>query len=135
MKSLGLATALLILSCSSPAASDRVAAPRDLHEHLGGARRQVTPIYASPSAIANVVSAVLAAQFLQLVDSEVGDSWGRVSAVDVYGFKYVLSWEPAVSTTPGNDCVLLLVSCDPGQGAVSVGQLAQAVREAAERTG
>jgi len=82
------------------------------------------------------IAAAVAAQSLQVVKTEGGESWGRVAAVDEHGFGYVLSWEP--STDPSGKiapCVLLFVSCDPGDGRVRIGQLAEAVRAAAERSG
>lgn len=133
MKSLSLTTLLLVASCGAP---DVQPAPSDLHEHLAGARSQITPVFASHAAMADAVAAAVAAQSLQVVKTETGEAWGRVSAVDERGVAYVLSWEP--STEPAGQiapCVLLFISCGPGDGSVRLGQLAEAVRVAAERSG
>jgi hypothetical protein len=86
--------------------------------------------------MADAVAAAVAAQSLRVVKTEGGESWGRVAAVDEHGFAYVLSWEPSTEA-PGQiaPCVLLFVSGDPGDGSVRIGQLAEAVRAAAERSG
>ena len=85
----------------------------------------------------DAVATAVAAQSLRVVKTEGGESWGRVAAVDGRGLSYVLSWEPFTEPSGNSSlpCVLLFVSCDPGDGAVSLGQLAQAVRAAAERSG
>ena len=132
MRSLLIATALLALSCSSPTSPT---GPAGLHDHINAKASQVTPIYASPAAMPDAVAKAVAAQSLQVVERQCEETWGRISAVDAHGFTYVLSWEPAVGEQPGDECVLLMISCQSKFSAVPVGQLAQAVREAAEGSG
>jgi len=102
------------------------------------ASKQVTPIYAPDSAVAAGVSGALAAKSLQVVSSDLYPACGRIAAVDSQGVGYVLSWERATASpndSGGPECVLLFVSSDPAGGTVSVGELAEAVRVAAERAG
>jgi hypothetical protein len=105
---------------------------------MAAASKQVTPIFAPDSAIATSVSGALAAKSLQVVSSDLYPASGRIRAVDAQGVGYVLSWEHA-SASPNDsgepDCVLLFVSSDRAGGIVSVGELAEAVRLAAERAG
>ena len=133
MRSLLIATALLACSCGSPSQQQ---APPDLHQQLAGGRSQITPVFSSHQAMADAIAAAVAAQSLQVVKTETGEAWGRVSAVDEHGVAYVLSWEPGTDSA-GNvpPCQLLFVSCGPGDGSVLIGQLAEAVRAAAERSG
>ena len=131
-----LATALLVCSCAAPPPPPPP--PPTLHDHLAGGRSQITPINAPQEAMAGAVTTAVAAQSLKVIQTEVGDTWGRIAAVDAQGVSYVLSWEPATAPL-GDDadgpCVLLFVSCNPSDGAVRLGQLAQAVRRAAEGAG
>ena len=122
------ATALLACACSSPGA------PSGLHNHAagGGPRTQITQIYAPHATMADAVVAAVSAQSLRVVESESGESWGRVAAVDAQGFQYRLTWELATARSAGEECVLLFISCEPEDGAVRIGELAQAVRKAAE---
>lgn len=133
MRSLLIATALLACSCASPTQQQP---PADLHTQLAGGRSQITPVFASHQAMTDAVTAAVAAQSLQVLKTETGEAWGRVSAVDERGVAYVLSWEPSADPA-GNfaPCLLLFISCGPGDGTVAVGQLAEAVRAAAERKG
>ena len=127
--------ALLLCSCS---AAEHAEVPPDLHGHMVAARKQVTPIYAPDSAVAACVSGALAAKSLQVVSSDMYPVCGRIAAVDSKCDGYVLSWERATASpnVPAEpECVLLFVSSDPAGGAVTVGELAEAVRLAAERAG
>ena len=124
MKPLILATVLLACACSSPGA------PAGLHTHAaaGGPRTQITQIFAPHATMADAV----AAQSLHAVESESGEAWGRVAAVDAQGIQYRLTWELATARSDGEECVLLFISCEPADGAARIGELAQAVRKAAE---
>jgi hypothetical protein len=102
------------------------------------ASKQITTISAPDSAVAAGVSGALTAKSLQVVSSELYASCGRVAAVDAHGIGCVVSWERAAAAPGGSgepECVLLFVSRDPGAGTVSVGELAEAVRMAAESAG
>lgn len=128
MKHLIFATVVLACACSSPGA------PAGLHTHAaaGGPRTQITQIFAPHATMADAVAAAVTAQSLRAVESESGEAWGRVAAVDAQGIQYRLTWELATAQSDGEECVLLFISCEPADGAARIGELAQAVRKAAE---
>jgi hypothetical protein len=135
MKSLAMLAALILVTLCACSSSGRATPPATLHRHVESKPSQVTPLLASGAAVSNGIATALAAKSMQVLSTSGDLSWGRVAAVDPLGIHYVLTWELATASSgppPRDGYALLLISCAPKQGTVSVGELAEAVRRAAE---